>query len=153
MLIRRFRPLTEWDWKSPFEELERMRKEMDRLFESITGSLLGEGYSGVYPPVNVTEDRDNFYVRAELPGLKSEDIEISATSDSLTISGERKAMAHEEEVKYHRRERETGRFSRVITLPEQFIPDKVEATLSDGILSITLPKTEAVKPKQIEIKS
>lgn len=153
MVLRRFRPLLDWDIKSPFEELERMRQEMDRLFETITGSLLGETYSGVYPLLNVTEDRDNFYVRAEVPGLKSNDIEISTTSDTLTISGERKAIAHEEDVKYHRQERETGKFSRVLTLPAQIDPDKVDATISNGILTVVLPKSEAVKPKQITIKS
>ncbi len=153
MVLRRFRPLIEWDLKNPFEELERMRMEMDRLFESITGGLLGETFSGVYPLINITEDKDNFYIRAEVPGLKEKDIEISATSDTLTISGERKAIAHEEDVKYHRRERDTGKFSRVVTLPAQIDPDKVDATLSDGILTVVLPKSEAVKPKQIAIKS
>jgi len=101
----------------------------------------------------VTEDKDNYYVRAELPGLKAEDLDISVTGDTLSISGERKLPAEDEKAKYHRREREAGRFSRILSLPARTDTKKVEAVCTDGVLTVTLPKAEAAKPKQISVKA
>ena len=84
--------------------------------------------------------------------MKSEEITISATGRNLTISGERKIASEGETVRYHRREREDGKFSRVIALPGEVQVDKIEAGYVDGILSITIPKSEAAKPKQITVK-
>ncbi|RLB35076.1 MAG: Hsp20/alpha crystallin family protein, partial [Deltaproteobacteria bacterium] len=95
----------------------------------------------------------NFYVRAELPGVKAEDLELSVTGDSLTLSGERKIAAEDENARYHRREREAGKFSRIVTLPAQVEPAKVEASCADGVLTVVLPKAEASKPKTISVKS
>ncbi|MFW6055677.1 MAG: Hsp20/alpha crystallin family protein, partial [Thermodesulfobacteriota bacterium] len=94
-----------------------------------------------------------FYIRAELPGLKSDDIDISVTADSLSISGERKIESQAKDVQYHRKEREAGTFSRIINLPGQIDTEKVEAKNNNGILTITLGKAEATKPKQISIKA
>ncbi len=153
MILRRLSNLPRWDWRDPFEELERMRRQMDRLFEGLSGRLLSEPTAGVFPSVNVTESSDNFYVRAELSGVKSGDIDISVTGTSLSISGERKIPPEDEKANYHRREREAGKFSRVINLPGQIDTAKVEAHCTDGVLSIVLPKSEAAKPKQITIKT
>lgn len=153
MILRRLSNLPRWDWRDPFEELERMRRQMDRLFEGLSGRLLGEPSPGVFPLVNVTESSDNYYVRAELPGVKSSDIDISVTGSSLSISGERKIFSEDEKANYHRREREAGRFSRMINLPGQIDTSKVEAHCADGVLSVVLPKSEAAKPKQITIRT
>jgi HSP20 family protein len=153
MILRRLSNLPRWDWRDPFEELERMRRQMDKLFEGLSGRLLGEPSAGVFPLVNVTESSDNYYVRAELPGVNSSDIDISVTGSSLSISGERKIPPEDEKANYHRREREAGRFSRMINLPGQIDTSKVEARCADGVLSVVLPKSEAAKPKQITIRT
>ena len=153
MIVRRISRWPSWDWRTPFEELERMRREMDRLFEGLTGSTWREPVAGVFPLVNVTEDRDNYYVRAELPGVKADDLDISATATSLSIAGERKIPNEDESVIYHRKEREAGNFSRMVSLPTQIDTAKVEARSTDGVLTIVLPKSEAAKPRQITIKT
>lgn len=153
MIMRRISNWPTWRWRSPFEELERMRREMDRLFEDLAGGTFRESRSGVFPLVNVTEGGDSYYVRAELPGIKGEDLDISVKGNSLSIAGERKIPGEDERAQYHRREREAGRFSRIISLPAQIDTAKVEAHCSDGILTITLPKSEAAKPKQITVKT
>jgi HSP20 family protein len=150
------RTLTGWPtlgWRSPFDEIERMRRQMDMLAQGLTGSIFREPAAGVFPLMNVTEDNDNYYVRAELPGIKADELDISVTGDSLTISGERKIPSEDENANYHRRERESGKFSRVLSLPGQIDTSKVEASTSDGILTVVLPKSEAAKPKQITIKA
>jgi HSP20 family protein len=138
--------------RNPFEELEHMRRQLDGMFgdlERRPSRLLG---AGVFPLINLTENRDNYSVRAELPGLKAEDINISITGNNLSISGERKIASEGENVRYHRREREAGSFSRVIALPGEVDADKVEATHLDGILTVVIPKAEATKPKQITVR-
>lgn len=147
MILRR---LTDWPtagW-SPFRELDRIQRELGLL----TRGLVREPVAGVFPLMNLTEDKENYYVRAELPGVKGGDLEIHATGDSLTISGERK-IPEEENATFHRREREEGRFSRVVTLPGEIDTNRVEASCVDGVLKIVLPKAEASKPKQIQVKS
>jgi HSP20 family protein len=153
MIIRRIGGWPKWDWRSPFDELERMRRDMDRLFEDLTGGLLREPGAGVFPLVNLTEDKENYYVRAELPGIKPEELDISVTGSNLSLSGERKFADEEEGAKYHRREREGGRFSRIISLPGQTNTEKVKAQSQDGILTVILPKAASEKPKQISIKT
>ncbi len=152
MILRRIYDGPDWDVKSSFEELERMRRQMDRLYEGLTGGLWKEPRAGVFPLTNVTEDKNNFYVRAELPGVRSDDLEISVTGNSISISGERK-IPLSEEARYHRREREGGKFNRMISLPTPIDAGKVEAHSSDGILTVTVPKAEAAKPRQIPIKA
>ena len=98
---------------------------------------------GVFPLINVTEDNDNYYTRAELPGIKAEDLNISVTKDSLTLSGERKMAAEDDTATYHRRERDVGTFNRIITLPGRIDTDKVEAQSRDGVLTVTLAKAAA----------
>jgi HSP20 family protein len=151
MIYRRIFGSPGWDFRSPFGELERMRRQMDRLFEGLSGPGQQRVTAGVFPLANLTETKDNFLVRAELPGLSSNELDIQATANSVLISGERKIPA-EKEARYHRREREAGRFSRVVSLPHEINPDRVEAGLVNGILTVKLPKTEIAKPRQISVK-
>jgi HSP20 family protein len=151
-----FRRISDWptrDWRSPFEEIERMRRQMDRLAEGLGGTLLRQPSAGVFPLINLTEDTDNFYVRAELPGVNAGDLDISVTGNSLSIEGERKIDPADENAKYHRKEREAGKFSRAFNLPTQVDTTKVEAHSADGILTVILPKSESAKPKQITVKA
>ena len=106
----------------------------------------------MFPLTNITEDKDNYYVRAELPGIKADELDISVTADSLSISGERKIPAAKENARYHRREREAGKFSRMVSLPSQVDLEKVEARSTNGVLTVVLPKAEVAKPKQIAVK-
>jgi HSP20 family protein len=154
MLLRRTTGWPAWDWTSPFGELDRLRRQMDLLSEGLTGGRLwGEPGAGVFPLMNITEDKDNYYVRAELPGLTAEDMELSVTGDTLSIAGERKIPAEDEKAQYHRREREAGRFSRIVSLPGQLDTGNVEASCTNGVLTVVLPKAEEAKPRQIAIKT
>ena len=153
MLLRRLTDRSASRWASPFGDLERMQRQMDWLTGSLSRGLFRETTAGVFPLMNVTEDQDSFYVRAELPGLKPDELDISVTGDTLSLSGERKIPTEDENAQYHRREREAGKFNRIVSLPSQVDTGKVEASCEDGILTITLPKAEAVKPKKIAIKA
>ena len=153
MLWRRATDWPTWGRTSPFEELERMRRQMDWLTSGLSRSPARESTAGVFPLMNVTEDKDKYFVRAELPGLKADELDISVTGDTLSISGERKLPVEDENAQYHRREREAGRFNRIVSLPAQVNTGKVEAHCTDGVLTVILPKAEEVKPKQITVKA
>ena len=125
---------------------------MDALSEGLTRGLWRESSAGVFPLMNVTEDKEKYYIRAELPGVKADELDISVTGDTLSISGERKLPVEDEKARYHRREREAGRFSRILSLPAQVDTGKVEASCTDGVLTVILPRAEEAKPKQIAVK-
>jgi HSP20 family protein len=152
MIYRRFVNFPTWRLRSPFEELDRMKRQMDRLLEDARGPYQG-AQAGVFPLINLTEDKDNYLLRAELPGVKADEIDIQATANNIAISGERKIDTEKEGARYHRREREAGKFSRMIGLPGDINSDKVDAKLENGILTIVVSKAEAAKPKQITVKS
>jgi HSP20 family protein len=153
MLLRRVwssRPAFE----NPFVEFDQLRREMLRVFDAVAGSdSAREMSAGVFPPMNVTQDDNNFYLRAEVPGMRAKDISISALRNRVSISGKREIPQENERVSYHRKERAEGEFSRAITLPGEVAADRVEARYNDGILVLTLPKAEEAKPKQIAVKS
>lgn len=107
--------------------------------------------SGWTPSMDVYEDQENFVVKAELPGMRKEDIEVSFHDGMLSISGERKSEEKHDEAETHRTERFFGRFQRSVSLPSAVAVDKVKAQYQDGILTITLPKTEEAKPKRIDV--
>ncbi len=151
MIYRRFFGLPGYEVKQPFADLERMRRQMERLFEGFYGPYQRD-VAGVFPLINLTENKDSYYIRAELPGMKSEDLEIQVTGNSVSLSGERKIPAEDKTARYHRREREAGRFSRVVGLPGEVNPDKVEASLNHGVLTVVIPKAEVAKPRQITVK-
>ena len=152
MIYRRLLNVPTWRMRSPFEELHRMRQLMDRMLES-SEAPYQQASAGVFPLINLTEDKDKYYVRAELPGVKGDELDIQVTGNNLAISGERKIAAEDEGARYHRREREAGTFSRMIGLPGEIDTDKVEANLENGILTVMVSKAEIAKPKQIIVKS
>lgn len=136
-----------------FGRLSDLRDEIDRLFDSPLNELTrtSQLLSGWTPALDVVEEKDNFVVKAELPGMKKEDIEVSFHDGSLSISGERKSEAKHEDAEVYRAERYFGRFQRTVSLPAAVNPDKVKAAYKDGVLTVTLPKTEEAKPKQIDV--
>ena len=150
-IIRRFNDYPSW---SPFDQLFGLRNELNRLMESplTDGNRSTEFFNGWVPSVDVLEEKNNIIVRAELPGMKKEDIEISLHEGVLSLTGER---AEKEQTngngQVYRSERYYGRFHRTVSLPKPVAADKVKANYKDGLLTITLPKTEEAKPRQIEV--
>ena len=142
--------LARWD---PFTEMRRMREDMDRLFEGFwrPPMLLPWVTEGISPAVDVYERNNNVVIKVEVPGLNKEDIEVTATEDSISLKGEFK---HEEEVKeegFCRRERRAGKFYRTIPMPTAIKPNQVKANFRDGLLEITAPKAEVAKAKEKKV--
>jgi HSP20 family protein len=133
----------------PLEQISNLRDEVNRLFESPLAGLT-QAFNSWSPAVDLYEDKDNVVVKAELPGMKKEEIDVSLQEGALTISGERK-IEREEKGETYRSERFFGRFQRSVMLPSAVDESKVSASYKDGILTITLPKSEEAKPKQIEV--
>jgi HSP20 family protein len=123
--------------------LAGLQDELDRLFES--------PMTGWAPALDVHEDKDNFTVKIEVPGLKRDDINVSLQDGALVISGERTEEKISEGTEVHRQERFYGKFQRALTLPAPVAADKVKAAYKDGVLTVTLPKAEEAKPKQIDV--
>lgn len=139
---------------SRFRGLESLREEMNRLFDGSSGFARSGGLiSGWNPLLDVTQDKEHIYVKAELPGLKKEEINLSLHDGVLTLSGERREESKKEDEKVFREERTFGRFSRSITLPTEVNPDAIKATYRDGILVVELAKAEEAKPKQIQVNA
>jgi len=152
MPYRRFFNVPNWGFSKSFSEFDRLRRQMNELFGALSGGTLPMPSAGVFPLTNVTEDKENYYVRAELPGIKSNELDIQVTAEGVSISGERKIPVEDENVRYHRREREAGKFSRSINLPGEIDVNKVDASMKNGVLKVTIPKSEAAKPRQITVK-
>ena len=136
-----------------FGRLSDLRDEIDRLFEAPLSDLgrTASVFGGWTPAIDMSEDKDHVVVKAELAGMKKEDIEVTLHEGTLSIAGERKNERKVEEAGLYRSERFFGRFQRTVTLPAPVAGDKVKAEYKDGILTITLPKTEEAKPKQIDV--
>jgi HSP20 family protein len=140
--------------RSQLGELDRMRREMDRLWERITRDHYPSTFDYDWvPSLDLSDRGDSLVAELEVPGMEPKDINISVTGDVLTISGEKKREKEEKECDYHLVERSYGKFSRSIRLPSTVNPDRVEASYKDGILSISLDKTEQAKTKRIEVKA
>jgi len=138
-----------WD---PFAEMASLRETMDRLFDEVRPWRYSAGNgSGTYFPVDVLDTNEDVIVKASLPGVKPEDIDISVTGQVLTLKGETKEEREEKEGSYFRRERRYGTFVRQLQLPTEVDPNKAEAVFEHGVLRLTLPKAEAVKPKTIKV--
>ncbi|HZL43408.1 MAG TPA: Hsp20/alpha crystallin family protein [Verrucomicrobiae bacterium] len=137
-----------------FGRLSDLRDEIDRLFESPLSEFTraSQLLSGWTPALDMHEDKDNVVIVMELPGMKKEDIDISLHNGSLTISGERKNEEKYGDAEVYRAERFVGKFQRSVTLPAPVSADKVTAQYKEGVLTITLPKSEEAKPKQIEVQ-
>ncbi|MDH3567689.1 MAG: Hsp20/alpha crystallin family protein [Desulfobacteraceae bacterium] len=152
MIYRRLFNIPTWGFRRPSDELDRLRRRMNELYGAVSGDAISMPAAGVFPLTNVTEDSNNYYVRAELPGMKPDELNIQVTSDGISISGERKIPEEGNGVRYHRREREAGKFSRSINLPSEIDVNAVDASLDNGILTITIQKAEVAKPRQITVK-
>lgn len=135
---------------TPLGDFVSLREAMDRLFQDsvIRPSAWADS---VAVPVDLWESKDGYHLRADLPGLAAEDIQIDATGEGVTIAGEYRAPADVPQESWLRRERATGKFQRSFALPVQIDASRVVATFSNGVLELTLPKSEAVKPKSIKI--
>lgn len=148
-LIRYQTPeLANW---TPLDRLASLRDEMNRLFDFSWPSRDSGLFSGWSPAVDVYDDKDNFVVNCELPGMKKSEIEISLHDGVLTIGGERKQESERKEGETFRSERYFGKFQRSVTLPASVDGSKVKASYKDGLLSIELPKAEDAKPRHIEV--
>ena len=152
MFYRKLFNIPTWGLNRSFRDFDRLRRQMDELYGALSGGNLPMPTAGVFPLTNVTEDTENYYVRAELPGIKSGELDIQVTSEGISISGERKIAEEGNNVKYHRRERDAGKFSRLINLPGKVDINKVEAFMENGMLKVTIPKSEAAKPRQITVQ-
>jgi HSP20 family protein len=149
-------PYRKSDWMvDPFRELENLQDQMNRLFDfSLSGNSLGRStlLGGQWAPaIDIYDSKENILVKAELPGLKKDEIEVSIENDQLVIKGEKKKDNQVKEDDYVKTERFYGSFYRTIQLPSSVHTDKVNAAYKDGVLSLTLPKKEEAKPKQIKI--
>ena len=136
----------------PFRELVTMWDDMDRLFETFFGKQMQTMDEFWRPAIDIEESNGNLMVRAEIPGMTKEDINVSVKEDMLKISGERKQQNETKEKTFHRIESSYGKFERIIRLPAEVDADKVKASYKDGVLNITLPKPESMKPKQIDVE-
>jgi HSP20 family protein len=140
---------------APFKEFERMRRDMDRLWDSFfEGGLRRrtEGAGEWLPSLDVSETKNELVVKAEVPGMDPKDIDISLSDGMLTIKGEKKQEKEEKEADYHLVERSYGSFTRSVQLPKEVQSEKINASYKNGILKITLPKSEEAKKKEIKIK-
>ncbi|MGC9467642.1 MAG: Hsp20/alpha crystallin family protein [Anaerolineae bacterium] len=138
--------------RSPLQEMERLRREMNRLFSEwpLTGGLSAPPS---YPAMNVWVSDEDAIVTAEVPGCDPENIDISVVGDTLVLKGDRPAEDLPEGATYHRRERACGSFSRSFRLPFEVNADEVGATFEDGVLHITLPRSEESKPRKITVRA
>lgn len=139
-----------WD---PFKEMTNLRDGMDQFFDSFFERLPRERGEGFWlPTLDIEEDKDNFMVKVELPGMKKEEIKISLSGETLTISGERKHESEEKTKTYYRLERSYGRFQRTVNLPAEVDANRTRAAYQDGILTLIMPKSNRGKAKEIAIE-
>ncbi len=140
----------------PFRELSSLQNEMNRLFDSAfdtprAGGNAGKAMRRWIPAMDLVEGPEQFVLRADLPGMKQEDVSIEFEDNILTIAGERKSQHEERDEGFHRVERAFGSFSRTLTLPKGIDPEAINARFEDGVLEVTIPKPEESKPRRISI--
>ena len=139
-----------WD---PFRDLMTIQDRVQRLLSDQAVRLNGEeGYGAWVPPVDIFQDKDNLVLRAEVPGVAKDDIDVRVENGVLTLQGERKTDTDLDDKNAFRRERIFGRFARSFTLPTMVDATRITAKYRDGVLEIALPKAEAAKPKRVEIQ-
>jgi HSP20 family protein len=141
--------------ENPWNPMQQLRTEMDRLLSGFAGNLPDGPWSGVLrgrPAVNVWEESDSLMVEMEIPGVRSEQLDVSVAGNELTVKVDR-PDTQPEGTTYHRRERVVSGFTRTVPLPLEVDAEHVEAQLRDGVLTIKLPKAESVKPRKIKIVS
>ena len=138
----------------PVMRFNGFRHDLDRLFKHFQSGF-GDPWSldqRSYPALNIWDDRDSIRAEAEVPGFKMKDLEVTVMGNQLTIKG-RREVSKREDATLHRHERFTGEFVRSMTLPVEVNPDKVDATLKDGVLTLVMPKTQAALARKITVKS
>ena len=143
--------LVRWD---QVEGVNRIQSRINELFEDTFGRTREQPSANAgawYPPVDILESKDSYLVRAELPGMRKEDLKTEVNEGIMTLSGERKFEEPASGVEYHRVERVTGKFSRSFYLPQTVKHDGIKATYRDGILEVQVPKADEAKPRQIDI--
>ena len=139
----------------PLRELGTLQSEMNRLFNTVFDGPTPNGATmrRWMPPMDLVESGDDFVLRADLPGMGEEDVNIELEDSTLTISGERKAEHEARERGWYRIERSFGSFSRSLTLPDRVDPDGISASFDRGVLEVRIPKPEEHKPRRVEIKA
>ncbi len=138
----------------PFREVVSLRDAVNSLLQDSFVRPIGTGIPGdgaVMLPLDIAETENEFVVKAALPGVRPEDVQITAHGDTLTIRGEIRSDEEKKGEQYHLRERRFGQFQRTVTLPTSISADKAQAHFEDGVLTMTLPKSEEAKPKQIKV--
>jgi HSP20 family protein len=135
-------------WGSVWREMDRLQREMDRLVRTST-----RGGAPAFPAMNVWSGQDGALITAEVPGVEPDSLDISIVGETLTLSGDRGDQELQEEERYHRRERLSGRFDRTLQLPFRIDPERVKASFDNGVLHITLPRAQEDKPKKISVKA
>jgi HSP20 family protein len=154
MAILRWRPAgaaaERWD---PFREMGEIQSEMSRLFDGFFGrSAASPGFDRVWTPAaDMYETKDELVIKADLPGMSEKDVQVTITGDLLSLKGQRAEPEAMQPEQYFGAERWTGRTERIFQLPIPVQADKVRAAYRDGVLTVTLPKMESVKPKEIKI--
>ncbi len=150
MALVRFRPFGSVD---PFRDLGDIQSEMNRMFDSVFGRPpQNQMVDRVWAPsVDVYETKDELVVKAELPGVSEKDIHLSITGDMLTLKGERRWEHENKQEDYYRMERWHGKFERALPLPFPVQGDKVKAAFRDGVLTVSLPKADQIRPREIKI--
>ena len=145
--------LIKWDRPDPLDSLTHIQREMSDLLDFLSSTPPKGTYINTeFPPIIVSTSGDNVIVRAEIPGIKVNDLDVQVVNDVLTIKGERKTSIEVSKMTYLRRERPYGTFARAIVLPERVDAEKVTASYKNGVLVVTLPKAPESKPKQVIIK-
>jgi len=140
-----------WD---PFREMSPMREDMERIFDSMLGRHQREREQVLWAPaIDVEETSEAMIIRAELPGMKREEIKVRVADDTVTISGERKYETKQKDRTFHRVERAYGSFQRTIVLPVSVQGDKAVASCKSGVLELVLPKAEKVKAREVTVES
>jgi HSP20 family protein len=146
-----FRYLTGFD-SDVFDQFERMQRQMDQLFNDWPGAAgIRSVSSGAFPAINVGSSAEQVDVYVFAAGMDPDSLDISLQQNLLTIAGER-SIETPENVQFYRQERFSGSFRRVISLPEDVDPDRVDASYRDGVLHVTVKRREAVRPRQIQVK-
>ncbi|MBA3965958.1 MAG: Hsp20/alpha crystallin family protein [Nitrospirales bacterium] len=151
MIIRRLENEPFEALRGEISEFDQIQRYLGRLFSDRSQASGRETPAGVYPLLNVSHDSENIYVRSEIPGMTLDQLDVSVTGRSLTVTGERAIPDEDSNVRYHRKEREAGKIRRQLTLPTDVDHERVQAKYQHGILKVVLPKSEKAKPKKIAI--
>jgi len=138
---------------TPMRDVFQTRSEMARMLDEFLGSRAADSEVAWFPPVDIEETPEGYFVRSELPGMKLEDIKITLADNELVVRGEKRREVEKKDGTYHRTERAYGQFERAFTLSHAVRADKIEATYKDGVLEVSIPKAEEAKSREIPIRT